>query len=106
MGLRFRLHRKGLPGKPDIVLPSRKLAIFVHGCFWHQHDDPRCADSRSPKSNAGYWLPKLARTKERDIQHLQALVALGWKAEVLWECEIASDQELTDRLELILDSSK
>ena len=95
LGARFRLHRKDLPGAPDIVLPSRRLAIFVHGCFWHGHDCPRGA--RVPKQNRDYWLAKVARNRERDAANRTALQSLGWRVETLWECEL-KDQALEHRL--------
>lgn len=88
MGYRYRLHAKDLPGKPDLVFRSRKKAIFVHGCFWHQHQDPACPDGRAPKSNLSYWAPKLARNVTRDARNLESLTAMGWKTLVLWECEV------------------
>ena len=84
-GYRFRLHRKDLPGKPDIVLPKHGLAIFVHGCFWHQHRG--CKDGRLPASNESYWLPKLARNVERDAEKAAALEEAGWRVVTIWECE-------------------
>jgi DNA mismatch endonuclease (patch repair protein) len=87
MGYRFRLHRKDLPGKPDLVFPSRRKVIFVHGCFWHQHQKKTCADGRAPKSNLSYWAAKLARNVERDSDNIAALRALGWRVLVIWECE-------------------
>ena len=86
MGYRFRIHRRDLPGKPDLVFPARRKVIFVHGCFWHQHDC--CKGSHLPKSNSDYWTPKLARNKQRDEAHLIALGAAGWDCLVLWECEL------------------
>ena len=88
MGYRFRLHSKDLPGKPDLVFRSRKKAIFVHGCFWHQHRKVECLDGRQPKSNTNYWTKKLARNVERDASNKMELLALGWKVLVLWECEV------------------
>jgi DNA mismatch endonuclease (patch repair protein) len=85
-GYRFRLHRKDLPGKPDLVFPSRKKAIFVHGCFWHQH--PGCREGRVPGSRREYWEPKLARNQQRDTAALIALKALGWDVLTVWECEL------------------
>lgn len=85
MGYRFRLHRKDLPGKPDIVLPSRKKIIFVHGCFWHYHG---CRYGRLPKSRLEYWASKLERNKQRDIQVIQSLERLGWSTLTIWQCEI------------------
>ena len=91
MGYRFRLNCKDLPGKPDLVFRSRKKVIFVHGCFWHQHDAPGCSDSRLPKSNKSYWHNKLKRNAERDQQHIEELRKLGWKSLVLWECQIGRE---------------
>jgi DNA mismatch endonuclease (patch repair protein) len=96
LGLRYRLHRRDLPGAPDIVLPGRKLALFVHGCFWHGHDCPRGA--RAPKTNEGYWRAKIARNVARDAASLAALGQLGWRAEVIWECDLKSPDALTVRL--------
>jgi DNA mismatch endonuclease, patch repair protein len=87
MGCRFRLHRKDLPGKPDIVLPKWKTVILVHGCFWHGHD---CCEGHIPKSNSAYWAPKLARNRRRDIENAEKLRLLGWKRIVVWECETGS----------------
>ncbi|MBK1732758.1 very short patch repair endonuclease [Thiococcus pfennigii] len=78
LGYRFRVHVKELPGKPDIVFTKRRKVIFVHGCFWHQHEAPDCTDSRTPASNKGYWDSKLARNRERDRQQTDALRARGW----------------------------
>jgi DNA mismatch endonuclease (patch repair protein) len=89
MGYRFRLHRNDLPGRPDLVFPSRRKVIFVHGCFWHGHDDPNCAvGRRQPKSNLDYWLPKLSRNKARDADNSAALTRLGWSVITIWECKI------------------
>ena len=78
MGYRYRLHRRDLPGKPDLAFPARRKVIFVHGCFWHQHGDTACRIARRPKSNQDYWLPKLERTVARDSEHLVQLAELGW----------------------------
>lgn len=88
MGYRFRLHAKDLPGKPDLVFRSRKKIIFVHGCFWHQHQKASCPDGRAPKTNLGYWAGKLARNVSRDLRNVEALKVLGWRVLVLWECEV------------------
>jgi DNA mismatch endonuclease (patch repair protein) len=96
LGLRYRLHRKDLPGAPDIVLPGRRLALFVHGCFWHGHDCARGA--RVPKQNRDYWTAKIARTRARDERTRAALEALGWTPLVLWECELKDADALMDRL--------
>ena len=85
LGYRFRLHRKDLPGKPDIVLPKYNSVIFVHGCFWHQHKN--CARSRLPKTNKEFWRSKLNRNVERDIENETKLIADGWKVLCIWECE-------------------
>lgn len=92
-GLRFRIHRKDLPGNPDIVFPSRRLAIFVNGCFWHSHEG--CKRARIPSSSRDYWEPKLRRNVERDARNLAALQAAGWLVAIVWECE-ASPARLHD----------
>ena len=101
MGYRYRLHRKDLPGKPDLVFPARRKVILVHGCFWHQHDCPRGA--RSPKSNREYWLPKLRRNKERDAEHQARLREMGWDVLLIWECETKEKDKLAARLWAFLD---
>lgn len=85
-GFRFRIHQKDLPGKPDIVLPKYKTAIFVHGCFWHYHTD--CREGRIPSTNSKFWKVKLAKTIERDGKHILQLENLGWQVMTIWECEI------------------
>lgn len=102
LGARYRLHRKDLPGSPDVVLPGRKLAIFVHGCFWHGHDCKRGA--RAPKANADYWLTKITRNRARDITSREALQAAGWRVETLWECEMKDEATLHERLSALLDA--
>jgi DNA mismatch endonuclease (patch repair protein) len=98
LGYRFRLHRKDLPGKPDLVFPSRKKVIFVHGCFWHQHDDPACLDGRKPKSNSIFWDAKLQRNIIRDAAAQKALHEAGWKVLVIWECKVVQTPRLAKRL--------
>ncbi len=100
MGLRYRLHRADLPGKPDIVMPGRKLVIFVHGCFWHGHDCARGA--RVPKANRPYWEAKIGRNRERDTQNRVALEADGWRVLTLWECELKDEAALNDRVRAVL----
>ncbi|MBB1178038.1 very short patch repair endonuclease [Pseudomonas sp. FW305-3-2-15-E-TSA4] len=95
LGFRFRLHRKNLPGKPDLVFPARKAVIFVHGCFWHQHDAQQCADGRRPKSNTGYWSEKLDRNIARDASAQAALAQAGWRSLVIWECETTDPSKLS-----------
>jgi DNA mismatch endonuclease (patch repair protein) len=96
MGLRYRLHRKDLPGAPDIVLPGRKLAVFVHGCFWHGHDCAR--GSRVPKQNRPYWTQKIERNRQRDVRAQSELTARGWNPLVVWECELKDVPQLEARL--------
>ena len=86
LGYRFRLHRKDLPGKPDLVFPSRRKTIFVHGCFWHQH--PACREGRVPGTRLEYWAPKLAGNRQRDEAAQSALQEQGWQFLVVWECEL------------------
>lgn len=91
----YRLHRRDLPGRPDVAFIGRRAAIFVHGCFWHGHDCPRGA--RAPKANAAYWSAKIARNRARDARALEALSAAGWRALVVWECALR-DPDLGTRL--------
>lgn len=90
-GLRFRLHPHDLPGSPDIVLPGRRVAVFVHGCFWHGHD---CRAGRVPKTRTEYWKAKFARNAERDAQVKSALQADDWTVVVIWECQVKRPDEL------------
>lgn len=99
LGFRFRLHRSDLPGKPDLVFPSRRIALFVHGCFWHGHDCPH--GRRMPVANAEYWQRKIHGNVERDAKVLAELVALGWKPVVIWECQI-KDSDLPQLLKKML----
>ena len=96
LGYRYRLHRKGLPGKPDIAFVGRKKAIFVHGCFWHGHG---CKIGKVPKSNLQFWLPKIERNRERDCSNCSELEQIGWQVEVVWQCELKNLQELEARLQ-------
>ena len=102
LGARYRLHRKDLPGAPDVVMPGRKLAIFVHGCFWHGHDCARGA--RVPKANRDYWLGKVGRNRERDARHLEALTTMGWRVETIWECDLKDRTALEARLRTLLEA--
>ena len=97
LGYRFRLHRKDLPGTPDIVLPKYQTVIFVHGCFWHQH--PGCRKATIPKTNSDKWRKKLNRNIERDRQAIEQLEALGWRVKIVWECQIRRD--LTNAIEKV-----
>jgi DNA mismatch endonuclease (patch repair protein) len=94
-GFRYRLHRAELPGKPDIVFVSRRKVIFVHGCFWHAHS---CRVAHKPRTNEGYWAPKLLRNQERDARHLLALKAAGWEVLTIWECELRDVASVKRRL--------
>lgn len=96
LGYRFRLHQAGLPGKPDIVLPKYHSAIFVHGCFWHQH--PGCKKATLPQNNASFWREKLEGNKERDLAVIDELQHSGWKVLVLWECEIKDLDRVAQRI--------
>jgi DNA mismatch endonuclease (patch repair protein) len=93
MGYRYRLHRSDLPGKPDLVFPSLRKVVFVHGCFWHGHDCARGA--RVPVRNRDYWIAKVARNKARDEKTRAVLSAEGWKVAVLWECEIKDEEHVS-----------
>jgi DNA mismatch endonuclease (patch repair protein) len=103
LGFRYRLHRRDLPGTPDLVFPSRKKVIFVHGCFWHQHDCP--LGRKKPSANPKYWHPKLARNVARDAQNWERLRALGWDVLVIWECETRDSTLLARRLRACLEAS-
>lgn len=85
LGLRFRLHRRDLPGKPDIVFPKRRIALFVHGCYWHRH--PGCPKASTPKTRVDYWAEKFHANVERDTRVTSELEASGWRVVVVWECE-------------------
>lgn len=96
MGFRFRLHRKDLPGKPDLVLPRYHVALFVHGCFWHGHTD--CPRSAHPTSNTEFWTKKLNGNRDRDKRDFERLIHLGWRVIVVWECEIKNVSRLREVL--------
>jgi DNA mismatch endonuclease (patch repair protein) len=99
LGYRFRLHREGLPGKPDLVFGSRRKVIFVHGCFWHSHN---CKSAHIPKSNQAYWVPKLERNRLRDAKNTETLEADGWQVLVIWECETRDESGLKKLLKAFL----
>lgn len=102
MGYRYRLHRKDLPGRPDLAFGPRRKAIFVHGCFWHQHDDDGCRRARLPLTRAEYWGPKLERNKERDARNVVDLGRLGWDVLVVWECWLKDVSRVSNVLEAFL----
>ena len=101
LGYRFRLHDKNLPGKPDIVLKKHQVAVFVNGCFWHQHKG--CCKAAKPKSNNEYWDKKLSRNTERDLLNMKSLKSLGWKCFVVWECETKDKQALQKEIKIFMD---
>ena len=96
LGYRYRLHRSDLPGKPDLVFPSRQKVVFVNGCFWHCHKD--CDRVRIPASNRDYWLAKLERNQSRDARNIALLEETGWKVMTVWECQLEDISETTERL--------
>ena len=104
MGYRYRLHGAKLPGRPDLVFPGRKKAIFVHGCFWHRHPDPTCKLARLPKTRQDFWVPKLEGNRARDLRQLSELQALGWSALTLWECGLKNEASLENEIRTFLDS--
>ena len=103
LGYRYRANAKSLPGKPDIVFPGRKRAIFVHGCFWHGHG---CRKGRAPKSRLEYWGPKLRANKKRDAAQVLALKSLGWSAMTVWQCETADLEKLRAKLTKFIGGTK
>ena len=96
LGLRFRLHRKDLPGTPDIVLPKHQTVIMVHGCFWHRH--PGCSKATSPKTRIDFWQDKFRTNVARDQRNVDALEAAGWRVLTIWECEARNEQALEENL--------
>lgn len=102
MGHRFRLHVAGLPGRPDLVFPSKHKVIFVHGCFWHRHT---CKRGTLPASNVAFWQAKLERNKRRDREAMKALTRAGWRVMVVWECETRDAEKLRRRLDDFLSDA-
>jgi DNA mismatch endonuclease, patch repair protein len=102
-GIKYRLNVRGLPGKPDFANKTRKFAIFVHGCFWHSHEN--CALSSDPKSNRSYWQQKLERTKARDLAHIKRLKELGYRVLVIWECSSRKPRQAQDQIAEFFASS-
>lgn len=100
LGYRFRLHRRDLPGTPDIALPGRAKAIFVHGCFWHGHT---CKVGKMPKTRTAYWGPKIVANRKRDARKRRQLTAVGWRSIVVWECETKDEIRLARKLGRFLD---
>lgn len=95
LGYRFFLHRKGLPGTPDIIFPRRRVVVFVHGCFWHGHG---CRLGHLPKSHLDFWAPKIQANRDRDRRNQELLEEAGWRVTAVWQCELADIPTLTDRL--------
>ena len=104
LGYRYRLHARELPGRPDIVFRSRRKAIFVHGCFWHQHEE--CSNATIPKTRTDYWQEKFKDNRERDRASLEELGRLGWKTLVVWECETRKPDTVLSRLVEFLESTQ
>lgn len=104
MGYRYRLHRRDLPGTPDLVFAGRRKVIFVHGCFWHRHAG--CALARLPKSRGEFWLPKLEGNAARDRRASRALKRLGWSVMTIWECQLKNTVRLEARIRRFLDEKR
>lgn len=103
LGFRYRLHRRDLPGTPDLVFPRLRQVVFVHGCFWHQHEG--CKRAHQPKSRLEYWQPKLAKNVRRDHAYMSELQQRGWRVAVIWECETASPHLLNSLIASLLSNS-
>ena len=101
LGLRYRLHRKDLPGTPDLVFPKYRLCLFVHGCFWHRH--PGCKYAYTPKSRLDFWLPKLAKNVERDINAQRALEVSGWRVSIIWEGQTKNTDTLRTEIQKMIN---
>jgi DNA mismatch endonuclease (patch repair protein) len=104
MGYRYRLHRRDLPGTPDLVFPGRGKVIFINGCFWHRHMG--CALARLPKSRGEFWLPKLTANAERDARNVRALQQLGWSVLTIWECQLGDIDKLANEIRRFLDAQR
>ena len=104
LGYRYRLYGRNLPGRPDLVFSGRRKVIFVHGCFWHQHQG--CRQYRTPRSRLDFWLPKLESNKQRDRISMSKLRKMGWKALILWECELKNLAAVSNRIKCFLEKAK
>lgn len=104
LGYRYRLHKRTLPGSPDLVFAPREKVIFVHGCFWHRHS--RCALARLPKSRIDFWVPKLEGNRLRDEKNKRALTRMGWKVLTIWECQLADKDHLGAVIRRFLDAKR
>ena len=105
LGYRYRLHGRKMPGRPDLVFRSRRAVIFVHGCFFHRHLDPACRLARLPKSRLDFWLPKLEGNRVRDERNIHALIELGWRVLIVWECQLPHKVRLQRRITKFLGTS-
>ena len=94
LGYRYKIHCKGLPGKPDMVFTKKRIAIFIHGCFWHGHDTG-CRYSHKSQTRKEYWDSKISKTQQRDVEHTKTLCENGWKVVAIWECELKTDIDAT-----------
>lgn len=103
IGYRYRLHTRDLPGRPDLTFRSRRKVIFVHGCFWHRHDDAACRLARMPKSRLDFWRPKLEGNRARDKRVMAELIGTGWQALTIWECQLKDVRLLEARIREFLD---
>lgn len=101
MGYRYRLHSRALPGRPDMVFAARKKVIFVHGCFWHQHEN--CRQYRMPRSKLDFWLPKLEANKRRDIEVYRRINEAGWRCLIVWECELKNREAVSSKIKNFLE---
>lgn len=104
LGYRYRLHRRDLPGRPDLVFVKRRKVIFVHGCFWHSHPDPGCRLARMPKSRGEFWRPKLLGNRRRDEDVASRLVQRGWTSLAIWECQLKDLERLENIVREFLDA--
>ena len=102
-GFRYRLHHKGLPGKPDMVFAKYKTCLFINGCFWHKPFDERCGNCRLPKTNRGFWKKKFTDNIERDKKNLEKLESMGWKTVSVWECDLVEESSLINLEKELLD---
>lgn len=105
LGYRYRLHKKDLPGTPDLAFPARHMVIFVHGCFWHRHSDPDCALARLPKSKLDFWRTKLEHNRERDQVNYTKLREIGWNYLVIWECQLRDMNCVAAKIKAFLDGT-
>tara|TARA_B100000678_G_C18225346_1_gene508621 strand:+ start:1608 stop:2048 length:441 start_codon:yes stop_codon:yes gene_type:complete len=103
MGFRYRLHDKSLPGKPDMVLSTRRVVIFMHGCFWHRHEG--CVLARMPKSRVSFWREKFEETRQRDRRNQLKLKDLGWRVLIVWECQLALPERTARRVRDFLNDT-